>query len=149
MFLFKENIKFAVNCEISEHIFLLVKYKVWKETTHCFFFSESIVTIIMKFIFIYLSLSLSPYIYIYIYIYHGCILYKIENYFHKVSFNINLFFPNSRETFYAGRVKLSDEASELFKHTVFQLVVSAKRSPPSSSFMGPRRWKSEGAKSGL
>jgi hypothetical protein len=62
---------------------------------------------------------------------------------------MNLFFPNSRETLYASRAKLSDEASELFKHPVFQLVVSAKRSPRSASFMGPKRWKSEGAKSGL
>ena len=59
------------------------------------------------------------------------------------------FFPNSRETLYAGCVKPSDEASELFKHAVFQLVVSAKRAPRSPSFMGPKRWKSEGAKSGL
>jgi hypothetical protein len=28
-----------------------------------------------------------------------------------------------RETLYVGRVKLFDEASELFKHVVFQLVV--------------------------
>ena len=145
---------------MNNPVFLLVKYKVWQETMHSILFSETIVKIVMTFIFtspLSLSLSLSIYIYIYIYTHThthththimGASFTKLRFFFHRVS-HINLFLSNSRETLYGGHVQLSDEASEPFKNAVFQLVVSAKRSPCSSSFMGPKRRKSEGAKSGL
>jgi hypothetical protein len=45
---------------------------------------------------------------------------------HKVPFIINALFPPLRETQYAGSVKLFAEASELFKHAVFQFIVVGK-----------------------
>jgi len=42
--------------------------------------------------------------------------------------------------------KHSAEASELFTHGLFSS--STKRCPRSTSFRGPKRWKSEGGKSG-
>jgi hypothetical protein len=56
------------------------------------FFSENIITIIMKFT-------------------------KLR-FLHKVSFIINTFSPPLCETLYAGRVKLFAEALELYKHAV-------------------------------
>ena len=74
---------------------------------------------------------------------------KLTLFFHEVSFAIDILFRLLRETLHAGRVKLYAEASELFTHAV-----SARRRPKNGVFgvppsEGPKRWKSEGAKSGL
>jgi hypothetical protein len=65
----------------------------------------------------------------------GTFFTKLRLFFHKVSIT-NTLFPPLRQTLYAGRVKLFAEASELFMHAVFQLVVV-------------RNTASSGAKSGL
>ena len=51
---------------------------------------------------------------------------KLTLFSHKVSFVNKTLFPLVRETLYAGRIKLYAEASELWTHTVFQLVVFGK-----------------------
>jgi hypothetical protein len=56
-------------------------------------------------------------------------------------------FPPLPETLYAGRVKLFAEASELFKHAVFELVV-CKTASSECVLRGPKSGTSEGAKTG-
>jgi hypothetical protein len=73
---------------------------------------------------------------------------KRRLFFHKVSI-IKTLFPPLCETLYAGRVKLFAEASELFTHAVFQLVVIRKTASSECSLQEAKLWKSEGAKSGL
>jgi hypothetical protein len=63
---------------------------------------------------------------------------KLRLFLRNVS-TIHAVFPPLPETLYASRVKLFVQASELFTQAVFQ----------RASFGGPKRWKSEGAKSGL
>jgi hypothetical protein len=82
-----------------------------------------------------------------IYICHGYVLYKIGVIFLRLLI-INTVFPLLRETFYAGCVKLFAGTSELFMHTVFQLVV-CKRCLQSASFRELKRQKLEGAKARL
>jgi hypothetical protein len=52
---------------------------------------------------------------------------KLKSFFHKAFSIISTLFPPLRKTLYAGRAELLVEASELFKHAVFQLVVAAKK----------------------
>jgi hypothetical protein len=69
--------------------------------------------------------------------YHGYILHKVKI-FHKVSFIINTLFPPLRQTLYAGRVKLFAEASVLFTHAVFQLVVVRKTASTERILLGAK-----------
>jgi hypothetical protein len=73
---------------------------------------------------------------------------KFRSLFHKVSISVNTLFPPLRETLYAGRVKLFAEASELFTHVLFQIVVARKTASSHYIIQGAKRWKSESAKSG-
>jgi hypothetical protein len=63
---------------------------------------------------------------------------KLRLFFHKVSITNTLFTP-SRETLYAGRVKLITEASELFAHAVFRLVVFRKTASSKCILQGAKR----------
>jgi hypothetical protein len=54
---------------------------------------------------------------------------KLRLFFYKASFIINTLLPPLREALYAGRVKLFAEASELFTHSVFQVVFRKTASP--------------------
>jgi hypothetical protein len=70
--------------------------------------------------------------------------------FREAFFMISALFPRFRETLYAGRVKHSAEAPELFWHAVFQLVVVVRKTASSECILqGAKRWKSEGPKSGM
>jgi hypothetical protein len=66
------------------------------------FFSETIITIIMKLTYIM-----------------GTSFTNLRLFFHKVSFIINALLPPLHEMLYTGRVKLFAEASERFTHAVF------------------------------
>jgi hypothetical protein len=67
---------------------------------------------------------------------------------HKVSFATNTLFVILRETLIAGCVKPSPEASELFSHAVFQLVVVRKTAPSDSVLQRAKKTDVRGAKSG-
>ena len=74
-----------------------------------------------------------------------------DNFSTKPPLITNPLFPRLCETLYDGRAKLFAQASDLFTHAH---CVSTRRRPQngvigSSSFRGPKRWKSEGAKAGL
>ena len=58
------------------------------------------------------------------------------------------FFIFLRETLNAGRVKPSAEASELFTHAAFQLVVVRKTTPSDSILQQAKKTEVGGAKSG-
>jgi len=73
----------------------------------------------------------------------------LGSFFHKVSFIINALFPPLRDILYSGCIKLFAEASELFAHVVFQLVVIHKMASSQYMPQGLKRWKLEGAKLGL
>jgi hypothetical protein len=72
----------------------------------------------------------------------------LKLFFYEVSFVINTYFSPLPETLCAGRVKLFGEVSELFTHAVSQLVIVDKTASSECILQGPKRWKSEGAKSG-
>lgn len=57
------------------------------------------------------------------YIYHGCISYQVEIVFYRVSFTVNTLYWPLHVMLYASHVNLFAKESELFTHTVFQLVV--------------------------
>ena len=74
-----------------------------------------------------------------IYINHGYIFYKVEIFFLKLSFIINILFPLFFcETLYAGRLKLFAEVSKLFSHLVFHLVVVRKTASSEYIFQGAK-----------
>jgi len=58
---------------------------------------------------------------------------------HKVSLVISTHFPLVRETLYAGRVQPHAEASELFMHAVFQLVVFRKTASSECILQGSKK----------
>jgi hypothetical protein len=64
---------------------------------------------------------------------------KLRLFFHKVSFIINILPPPLREMLNAGRVKLFAEASELFTHAVFQLVVVRKTASSECILQGAKK----------
>jgi hypothetical protein len=51
---------------------------------------------------------------------------KFGLFLHKISITINTLFPTFHETLYAAVLIIFAEASELFTHAVFQLVVVRK-----------------------
>jgi hypothetical protein len=61
------------------------------------------------------------------------------DFFYEVTFIINTLFPTSRETLYAGRLKPFAEASELFTHAVFQLIVFRKKAFPGVHPLGGQK----------
>jgi hypothetical protein len=73
------------------------------------FFSESIITIIVKFAYTM-----------------GSSFIKLRLFCHKVCFIINTFFPPLHEMLYASSVELFTEVSELTMHTVLQLIIVCK-----------------------
>jgi hypothetical protein len=79
----------------------------------------------------------------------GTFFTKLKLFFHKVSFIINALFPPLHEMLYAGRLKLFAEVSELFTHTMFQLVVIRKMVSSDSILQGTKKVKLESAKLGL
>jgi hypothetical protein len=79
----------------------------------------------------------------------GTSLTKLRLFFHKVFFIVDVHFPSLRKMLYAGSVKLFTEASELFTHAVFELVVVRKTASSEFILPGAKRMKSEGAKSEL
>jgi hypothetical protein len=103
--------------------------KISKNVMSLIFFSELITAIVMQFTH-----------------FTGTSFTKLKLFLHQVSFIINTLFPLMRETLYAGRVKLSADASELFTQMCFSSSSSAKRHPRRSFFREPKWWKSEGAK---
>lgn len=88
-----------------------LEYYEGQYTSDSYFFSESIITVAMKFMY---SMGTS--------------LAELRLFFHKVSFIINTLFPLLCEMLYAGCMKLFAEASELFTHAVFQPVIHKKTS---------------------
>lgn len=59
------------------------------------------------------------------------------------------FFPPLCEMLNVSQGKLFSEASKLFMHALFQLVVVHKMAFSGSTFMKLKTWKSENAKSGM
>jgi len=82
-----------------------------------------------------------------------CISYtfvtEFKLFFHKVSIINTLFLPTLSETQDAGRVKVYAEASELFTHAVFQLVILRKTASSEFILHRTRGCKTVGAESGL
>jgi len=84
-----------------------------------------------------------------IYIYHGYIIRKFII-FLQVSFSVYSFFPPPLcQMLSVGQGKLFSEASKLFMHAAFQLVVVHKMAFLESTFRRLKRWKLENAKSGM
>ena len=82
-------------------------------------------------------------------LYNGFVLYKFEIIISQVLLHYQHTFPPLRQTLYAGRITLLDEASELSKHVALQFVVVRKNTSSNFVLQGARRWQSEGAKSWL
>jgi hypothetical protein len=72
-------------------------------------FSETVITVVMKFTYIM-----------------GTSFTKLRLFFHKVLFIINTLFQPLCEVLYTSHIKLFAEASKLFTHAVFQLIVIHK-----------------------
>ena len=78
----------------------------------------------------------------------GTFFTKLRLLLHKVSFATSTIFPLMREALNAGCVKPSAEASELFTHAVFQLVVVRKTGASDSILQRAKKTEVRGAKSG-
>jgi hypothetical protein len=102
---------------IFEHIY----EGQYKSNASCFF-SETIITVIMKFTYIM-----------------GASITKLRLFFHTVFFIINTLFPPMRETLYDHCVKLFAEALEHFTHAVFQLVVICKMASSECVLHGAKK----------
>jgi len=66
-------------------------------------------------------------------------------FFHKVTFNINTISPLVHGTLYAGRVKLSAEASELLTNAVFQLALFRKTESSKCNLQGAKKMEVGGS----
>lgn len=86
------------------------------------FFSENIITMIMKFAY---SMAAA--------------ITNLRLFFHKIFFRMNMIFPHLPQTLYAGRVKVFAEASEFSPLAVFQFVVDGKTSSLRSFFQGAKK----------
>jgi len=87
---------------------------------YSYFLSESIITVTVKFGYVMFT------------------SYKVEIIFQRVFSIINPRFSLFREKINAGRLKLFAEASELFRHSVFRLVI-CKTSSSKCIFQGNKK----------
>ena len=69
--------------------------------------------------------------------FHGYILYKIDIFPQSLHYKLN--FPTLPEKLNAGSVELFAEASELFTHAVFQLVVVLKMASSEYILQGAQK----------